>query len=344
MRNFSNNSNVDNSDLSNYPDARIKDNTGSLDGTPVNERVYGDVIQFFLKLKRLAGITANDLPDNETNGFQTIQSLKEFATKNNYIQNISSVSGVLNVSAKIGLMQNDEFLVCKSSIDLGAETQIKGTDGVINTITTIGTFKTNEYVRLIKTASTIFLVRISDAASLDLMVSELLYLKKASQSEENAGTSDLVATTPLTNKTVFSRRVNGVDSPTYLATALINGLYPKEHWSIVNGLIGIRNKGSFEGLSISINTGSLAVNGDFTSAVATVGTYESFILVTMANAMDDLDYYVESNIQSQGSIGLDNDITREVFKPISTTQFQMSIKVVPGSVTNLKFNLKVIQN
>ena len=344
MRNFSNNSNVDNSDLSNYPDARIKDNTGALDGTPVNERVYGDVIQFFLKLKRLAGITANDLPDNETNGFQTIQSLKEFATKNNYIQNLSSTAGVLNVSAKIGLMNTDEFLVCKASVNLGAETQIKGTDGATFTITTIGTFKTNEYVRLIKTSSTIVLVRISDSVSLDSMISELLYLKKASQSEENAGTIDTKATTPLVNKVAFARRVNGVDSPTYLATASVNGLYPKEHWSIVNSLIGVKNKGSFEGLSISITTGSLAVNGDFTSAVATVGTYESFILVTMANAMSNLNYYVESNIQSQGSIGLDNDINREVFKPISTTQFQMSISVTPGSVTNLKFNLKVIQN
>jgi hypothetical protein len=64
----------------------------------------------------------------------------------------------------------------------------------------------------------------------------------------------------------------------------------------------------------------------------------------MANPMSNLNYYVESNIQSQGSIGLDNDINREVFKPISTTQFQMSISVTPGSVTNLKFNLKVIQN
>jgi hypothetical protein len=227
----------------NYPYGRIKDNTGVGDGTPVNEFVYGDIHQFFAKLITLAGIAPNDLPDNEINEYQTIQALKEFASKNNYIQNLSSVSGVLNVSAKLGLMNADEFLVCKASSNLGAETQIKGTDGTTFTITAIGTFKTNEYVRLIKTASTIVLVRISDSVSLDLMISELLYLKKASQSEENAGTIDTKATTPLTNKTVFARRVNGVDSPTYLATALINGLYPKEHWSIVNSLIGVKNKG-----------------------------------------------------------------------------------------------------
>jgi len=201
----------------NYPYGRIKDNTGAGDGTPVNEFVYGDIQQFFAKLITLAGIVPNDLPDNEINQYQTIQALKEFASKNNYIQNISSVTGVLNVSAKLGLMNTDEFLVCKASVDLGVETQIKGTDGTTFTITTIGTFKTNEYVRLIKTASTIVLVRISDSASLDLMVSELLYLKKASQAQENAGTVDTFATTPLVNKVTFTRRVIGADSGYYLA-------------------------------------------------------------------------------------------------------------------------------
>jgi hypothetical protein len=350
MRKFSNNSNVDNSDLSNYPDARIKDNTGALDGTPVNERVYGDVIQFFLKLKRLAGITANDLPDNETNGFQTIQSLKEFATKNNYIQNISSVSGVLNVSAKIGLMQNDEFLVCKSSIDLGAETQIKGTDGVINTITTIGTFKTNEYVRLIKTASTIFLVRISDAASLDLMVSELLYLKKATQSEENAGTIETKATTPKTNLTAFIRRVIGADSATYLAKPTgdpneRNGLLSKEDKSIIDGITNrVINKGWFSGINISTTTGSLPIDGDLSSAVASIaGNNTTFVLVTMANTMANTNYKVVFDVESQGTLVIDTDCMAPIFRKISTTQFTCAVSEVFGSGQNLKIHFEVIQ-
>lgn len=354
MRKFSNNSNVDSSDLSNYPDARIKDNTGALDGTPVNERVYGDVIQFFLKLKRLAGITANDLPDNETNGFQTIQSLKEFATKNNYIQNISSVSGVLNVSAKIGLMQNDEFLVCKSSIDLGAETQIKGTDGVINTITTIGTFKTNEYVRLIKTASTIFLVRISDAASLDLMVSELLYLKKATQSEENAGTIETKATTPKTNLTAFIRRVIGADSANYLAKPTgdpdeRNGLLSKEDKFIIdnftNNVINIGWFSGYEpGFSGPVGT-NLPVSGHVTNAKYNfdAGVGNSTVEVTISNAMASMDYLVKIYPESEGVIGNDNDCGQFIFKKLSSTKFLISSYDAGVSTQNIKVHLEVVQ-
>lgn len=329
----------------NYPYGRIKDNTGAGDGTPVNEFVYGDIHQFFAKLITLSGIVPNDLPDNEINGYQTIQALKEFASKNNYIQNLSSVSGVLNVSAKLGLMQNDEFLICKSSSDLGSETQIKGTDGNTFTITTIGTFKTNEYVRLIKTASSVVLVRIADSVSLDAMISELFYLKKANQTQENTGTSDLVATTPLTNKTVFARRVNGVDSPTYLATASVNGLYPKEHWIIVNSLIGIKNKGSFSGLDVAGTTGPIPVTGDITSAVvSTPITGNSKIVCTMANAMTNTNYIVKMYVQSlSAAINLDDDIGVPVFKPISTTQFEVGINEFTSVGQNLKIHIEVQQ-
>lgn len=53
-----------------YPYGDIKDDTGSNDGTPVNRQVYADFHQFFAKLLDLAGVVANGLPDNLTNGFQ----------------------------------------------------------------------------------------------------------------------------------------------------------------------------------------------------------------------------------------------------------------------------------
>lgn len=329
----------------NYPYGRIKDNTGTGDGTPVNEFTYGDIQQFFAKLITMAGIVPNDLPDNETNQYQTIQALKEFATKNNYIQNISSVSGVLNVSAKIGLMQTDEFLVCKSSVNLGAETQIKGTDGTTIAITTIGTFKTNEYVRLIKTGSTIVLVRISDSASLDLMVSDLLYLKKASQAQENAGAVDTVATTPLVNKVTFTRRVIGADSTPYLATPSNNGLLSAADKAIIDGLTNqVINKGWFSGINISVTTGSLPINGDLSVATASVlGTNGTSVLVTMANTMANTDYKVVFEVESEGTLTSDIDCMTPIFKKISTTQFTFAIREVVGATQNLKIHFQVIQ-
>lgn len=60
---------------STYPDGVIVDNAGAIVGTALTEILYGDMIQGIHKLKRLAGITENNLPDNETNGFQILSAL-----------------------------------------------------------------------------------------------------------------------------------------------------------------------------------------------------------------------------------------------------------------------------
>lgn len=58
-----------------YPDGLIVDNASGITGTAVTEILYGDLIQTVHKLRRLAGITANNTPDNETNGFQFLTAL-----------------------------------------------------------------------------------------------------------------------------------------------------------------------------------------------------------------------------------------------------------------------------
>src|SRR5690242_7931028 len=73
-RKLANQSNVQAPD-SDYPFARIKDNPGNRTGTPVTERVYGDIHQFFAKLMNLGSVVPNDLPDNNYSGFQLITAL-----------------------------------------------------------------------------------------------------------------------------------------------------------------------------------------------------------------------------------------------------------------------------
>lgn len=65
-----------------YLYGRIKDDDGTNDGTPVNEKVYGDIHQFFARLAAMAGITLNDLPDNEYSGFQFYEALSQLAIYN----------------------------------------------------------------------------------------------------------------------------------------------------------------------------------------------------------------------------------------------------------------------
>lgn len=60
-----------------YPFGNIKDNTGSNNGTPVDKNVYADFHQFFAKMMFESGIVYNDLPDNNTDGFQYWLALLE---------------------------------------------------------------------------------------------------------------------------------------------------------------------------------------------------------------------------------------------------------------------------
>ena len=63
-----------------YPKGRIRNKSvaPAAVGTPVIEELYGDIIQFFKKMIGVAGITENNLPDNETNGYQYLQALVKY--------------------------------------------------------------------------------------------------------------------------------------------------------------------------------------------------------------------------------------------------------------------------
>jgi hypothetical protein len=328
-----------------YPTGRIKDNNGTSNGTGVNERVYGDLHQTIAKLMRLYAITPNGLPDNETNGFQIVDALKSLASKNDYIYPLSSVSGVLSVDIKFANMQNGEFIVCRASVDKTTETQIKGIGATTFTIAYSGSFKANEYVRVIKTSGGVSIVRLADWNSLSAMATDLGFLKKASQSEENAGSIDTVATTPLTNLVAFTRRVIGLDSGDFLATTGNNGLYSSAHFDIVAGLGAspVKNYGTVT-FDPAGSTGSLAVSGDIASATATIIGLTSVITVTVDNAMDDTNFLVETFVQGQ-SANIENDggFFTIVFKPTGTTTFQLTTRDYQGGAQSLKVHLRVVQ-
>lgn len=78
-RDFSLRTDIDNTLPAAFPDGRLLDSNpaSANNGTAVNEAVYGDVIQFFLKLMRDTSITPNGNPDNETNS-QYISALDAY--------------------------------------------------------------------------------------------------------------------------------------------------------------------------------------------------------------------------------------------------------------------------
>lgn len=346
------NPNVDNSDLANYPNGRIKDNTGTGNGTPVNRNVYGDLHANISKLMRLYDIVPSGFPDNESNNYQIIEALIALASKNDYIYPLTTNgSTTLNIDIKLSLMKEGEFLVCLASANKTSETLIKGSGTTTFAVTYSGSFKANEYVRVIKTASGVSIIRIADWNSLNAMVGELLFLKKASQAEENAGIIDTVATTPLVNKVTFTKRVNGDDSDNYLAKPTgdpdeRNGLMSKEDKAVIDSIGSgkTKNIGWVSGVDPGGPAGALPTSGGGVSAstALTGGVNESTITVNIPVAMNGTSYYVKLFPQSEGMVGQDDDITGVVFRPVTDTQFTFTLGSTTSTTQSLKFYFETV--
>ena len=63
-----------------YPYGSIKNDDGTLNGTPLNREVLGDMFQFFAKLFDASGLVASDTPDQNGN-FQLFTALQNNVTK-----------------------------------------------------------------------------------------------------------------------------------------------------------------------------------------------------------------------------------------------------------------------
>lgn len=346
---LNNNANVDNSDLVNFPDGRIKDNSGSGDGTGVNRSVYGDIHSNISKLMRLYAITPNELPDSEGNGYQLIEALRGLASKNDFIYPLSTSGTVLSVDIKFAQMIDNEFIVCRAAFDKADETQIKGLSSTLYTITYSGSFKTNEYVRIIKTSLGISIVRLADALSLDAMVSDFLYLKKASQTEENTGEIDTVATTPLTNLVAFTKRVIGADSGNFLAIATgtgeRNGLLSSSDKAILEGLTNVLKNKIIKLSSWSLDNQFTVFTG-FTGSEVIMGV-SCFLECTTANngyAVGDIitaptPYPIDSGRTSSQGIGVQfKESVNNLFHVLINDQIcVMQAWTVDGAIANTFF-------
>jgi hypothetical protein len=245
---------------------------------------------------------------------------------------------------------NNEIFRAKATFNKGSETTIRGTlDNANKSVTYLGDFKQNEYVRLINTTASVLIIREVDAFNLGTIVEELNYLKAATQAQEDSGSSNEVATTPARNKTVFTKRVNGDDSDDYLANTNRNGLLSSEFWDIINGIgtPALRNRGRFTLGDIAGNSPntSFVCAGQIDSAIvlSTAGGKADEIEITFSNAMTNTTYRLDFSVQSIGSFPSDKGFLPIIFKPISTTKAKMFITETESGPQNLVIHIDVIQ-
>lgn len=339
-RNKANQVNIDNSDLVNYPNGRIRNNDGSGNGTPVNEEVYGDYHEFFAKLLRSANINYNNLPENEQNGYQYVEALKRLTTKNDLVYQITQDVSGLVVNFDLNLLQIGEFLICKSSIDFSNQTVIKG-GTVTRPLLNIFNFKKNDYLILRKNSADIELLNLTPF----LPVNNI---------EEEAGGENKKFTTPESNNFIFTKKVTGALSVNYLAqpyqsVALPgrNGLMSAQDKKKLNDLTGPNNRGYF---TLGDITGgqpvgsSLPISGDCISAIVApyIDAGNHYIDVTIPNPMPSNNYFVRLFVESVGNISTDNDAGNPVFKVVDTTKFRVGLYEAASTAQSIRFHFETI--
>lgn len=87
-----------------FPYGDIKDNTGTNNGTPMNRAMFSDVLQFLQKLADEAGVTPNDVVDNEYDGFQVYEAFRKLTKPYNvYTANHAQVSTSAPTTSPLGL-------------------------------------------------------------------------------------------------------------------------------------------------------------------------------------------------------------------------------------------------
>ena len=74
---------VRNLDETKFPDGTIQNETDFVDGTPVTEEVYGDILVNLYKLLKVTKTAPNELQDEETASFQIIDSLRQLTNELN---------------------------------------------------------------------------------------------------------------------------------------------------------------------------------------------------------------------------------------------------------------------
>lgn len=139
-----------------YPDGRIRDNDGTNNGTPVNEFIYGDIHENIAKLMRRYSISYNNLPDNESNGYQIIEALKSLPNKNNKRVNVNGASTNILLPLKLSKLENNEIFIGLAQTSSENKTDALGVvDNTSKPLNILEPFESGDYLIIINTDSNV---------------------------------------------------------------------------------------------------------------------------------------------------------------------------------------------
>jgi len=135
--------------------------------------------------------------------------------------------------------------------------------------------------------------------------------------------------TKITNGTNTTVTGNGTTGTPYI----INSVVAKNN---------VVNAGWFSGLDVGV-VGTLSVGEDVVSASSTITPNNSIVTVNVANAMPNMNYYIDTRLEGLSSnLDDDNDVGAPVFRKISTTQFQIGFKEFNNQTQSLKVHIQMV--
>ena len=135
----------------NLPFGGILNETSAVQGTPVVEEIYGDVLSNIYKILQETGVVANGTQDNEDTQYQFIEALKKLPNSLNDIQQtLSLTSNKWIVPFDLERLPNKYFFIAKANSDYisGVSYIFKGNGLVEYTFASDG-FKSNEPILVI---------------------------------------------------------------------------------------------------------------------------------------------------------------------------------------------------
>lgn len=181
MRSLLIQTNINNSNPGDYPKGRIRDNDGSQNGTPVNESVYGDMLQNCVKILAEAGIAFSEQPDNVTNGYQLHDALMSLAGKNDLIQAITVFSAnTLLIPIKVGILKDREAIIFDANFNsVNSHVLVRGSDLVTKTLNIVGTFYIGQKVMLINTVTEVLAFGLYDSQFIPDLKGRITFLENS---------------------------------------------------------------------------------------------------------------------------------------------------------------------
>ena len=155
-----------------FPFSTIQNETDLVDGTPVVEEIYGDVLTNLYKLLQATGVTPTGTQDNDLTQYQILEALKKLPNTLNDIEQILTLTGsVWSINLPIELLPNKYFFVARATDAYanGGTYTFKGSGATSYPFTSSGFKASDELLLILDTSG----VRAYSLAFLDSISDEI---------------------------------------------------------------------------------------------------------------------------------------------------------------------------